>query len=594
MTVSSIAASTTQIGNGITTTWPFAFAIPGATPTDQTNVVVTIVDTTVTPALTTVVPSGQFSVTGISTPAVPSSAGSVTYPLVGSPLLAGQYITIQRVLPVTQSVSLPNQGGYFPKVVEGEFDYLTELIQQLSGQVQRSLQVAVSDPGGIPAVLPPSATRANTFLGFDALGNPTALAALAGSTPISAAMAGFVSAATLAAARTILGLASGAITTVGTLATQNANAVAITGGSITGPINLWTNTRLAKTAAYALANGDKGSTIALSGGATYALTVATASGFDANFLCMIVNEDTANAKSIQISGYSAFLLWPGQSLTLYATNNVWRFIRPTRWAVGAGAGPTIFVSPTGSDANDGLTVSNPLQHIAAAVQMANGQIDWMASNAVNIQLAAGTYIESILHTYNLSGANEINFIGNPASPSSVIWQAGANHYCLAARDCGIASVNGIKFQGSVAGDTGLNPSQWGVIDVSNFEFGAFPGGQCILINDGGAMNITIGTLVIDGPMNYFMLVQGIAKVDIVLTGITTVLPNALTFTAFINITGPGLVSFAGAYAFSGAGSGAGSTGVKYQVSLNGVLILNGTTLPGASAGTFATGGQVSP
>jgi len=46
--------------------------------------------------------------------------------------------------------------------------------------------------------------------------------------------------------------------------------------------------------------------------------------------------------------------------------------------------------------------------------------------------------------------------------------------------------------------------------------------------------------------------------------------------------------------FSGTGAGAGSTGTKYAVSLNATVILNGTTLPGASAGGTSTGGQVSP
>ena len=56
---------------------------------------------------------------------------------------------------------------------------------------------------------------------------------ITGITPLAVADGG-TGAATAAAARTNLGLASGATTTVGTMATQNASSVAITGGSITG------------------------------------------------------------------------------------------------------------------------------------------------------------------------------------------------------------------------------------------------------------------------------------------------------------------------------------------------------------------------
>jgi hypothetical protein len=128
MTVPTSASSVTLACNGVTTVFPFAFTIPGANSTDQSNVVVTLVDESVTPATTTVLSTSAWSVTGISTPLVPSAGGAVTYPLTGSPGIAGQYLTIQRVVPQTQSVSLPNQGGYFPKTIEGAFDYVTFLV----------------------------------------------------------------------------------------------------------------------------------------------------------------------------------------------------------------------------------------------------------------------------------------------------------------------------------------------------------------------------------------------------------------------------------------------------------------------------------
>jgi hypothetical protein len=60
---------------------------------------------------------------------------------------------------------------------------------------------------------------------------------ITGITPL-ALVDGGTGSSTAAGARTNLGLASGATTTVGTMATQNASSVAITGGTITGITDL--------------------------------------------------------------------------------------------------------------------------------------------------------------------------------------------------------------------------------------------------------------------------------------------------------------------------------------------------------------------
>lgn len=203
MTVPTTQSSVTAQGNGVTVNWPFAFLIPGSSGTDQTNVVVKIVDETVTPPLTTTLAANQYSVSGINV----AGGGSVLYPLPGGTALAAQqFITIARNLSLTQGTSIPNQGGWFPKVVESALDYVTMLCQQIEAQVGRSLQIDVSDPAGALNLLP--VNRANLFLGFDANGQPVVGNGAAG-TPISGAMLPVVQAASLALARAALG--SGAI-----------------------------------------------------------------------------------------------------------------------------------------------------------------------------------------------------------------------------------------------------------------------------------------------------------------------------------------------------------------------------------------------
>lgn len=206
MTITTTAAAVTYQGNGAATAYPYGFEILQAS-----HAVVTIVDATVSPPTTTTVSPSLYSITGIGN----ANGGSVTYPLSGSPLIAGQYLTIQRVVPYVQPTSLTNQGGFYPASIEAALDYLTQQTQQLAGQQARSLQVSVADPGGAPAVLPVASLRANQYLLFDASGNPIAGGVSSGGVAINAAMYGLVQAGSTAAARTALGLPNPAVGTAG-------------------------------------------------------------------------------------------------------------------------------------------------------------------------------------------------------------------------------------------------------------------------------------------------------------------------------------------------------------------------------------------
>lgn len=83
------------------------------------------------------------------------------------------------------------------------------------------------------------------------------------------------------------------------------------------------NARVAKTAAYSVANGDAFKTLALGGAAAYNLTFGAASGFNANFLVRVVNEDAGTPKTIVLNGRGNYKLAPGQSATVFAQNNAW-------------------------------------------------------------------------------------------------------------------------------------------------------------------------------------------------------------------------------------------------------------------------------
>jgi hypothetical protein len=132
---------------------------------------------------------------------------------------------------------------------------------------------------------------------------------------------GGTGAATAAGARTNLGLASGATTTVGTIATQNANSVTITGGTIAGvsPIAIASGGTGAADAANARINLGLGSgattsvgTIATQNANSVTITGGTISGLSAP-LAVADGGTGGNTAAAARSGISA--AWTGLTIT---------------------------------------------------------------------------------------------------------------------------------------------------------------------------------------------------------------------------------------------------------------------------------------
>jgi hypothetical protein len=191
----TIATTTNRIdapGNGSATVFSFAPVVIFA----ASNLQVTLRDAAGTETLLTQgAGSANYSVFVVSYP----GTGSITYPASGgSPIPTGSKLVIKRIVSLTQSVSLTNQGAYFPDIQEGEFDYLTAIAQQQQEQIGRTMQLAATDPS-IPVTFPTSAQRAGKFLGFDGSGNPMAALPSSGA-PISTVMQPFVASASYAAA----------------------------------------------------------------------------------------------------------------------------------------------------------------------------------------------------------------------------------------------------------------------------------------------------------------------------------------------------------------------------------------------------------
>lgn len=179
----SIASATSKsgpyAGNGVTTVFAVAFACFAAADLIVVRTDASGIDT----ALTLIT---DYSVS-LNADQTNSPGGTITM-VVAPP--TGYQLTILRNVAATQGTQLPNQGGWYPQVVEKALDKLTMLVQQLGEKVSRSVQVGVTggDPSTLVAAIN-SAVTTSTAAASSASGSATAAAGSASAASGSAVAA---------------------------------------------------------------------------------------------------------------------------------------------------------------------------------------------------------------------------------------------------------------------------------------------------------------------------------------------------------------------------------------------------------------------
>jgi len=159
MTVPNTTNKNQYVGNDATTSFPYLYRIFNKTQLEVTK-------TTVAGVEVPLVVDIDYTVLGIGDP-----SGSITFPVSGSPLAAGELITIKRLLPITQETDLINQGEWNPQVVENALDRDTMVAQQQQDDIDRSIKTPISELtqiGNLGTVV----QRAQTVLSFDDIGDP--------------------------------------------------------------------------------------------------------------------------------------------------------------------------------------------------------------------------------------------------------------------------------------------------------------------------------------------------------------------------------------------------------------------------------------
>jgi hypothetical protein len=99
-----------------------------------------------------------------------NGTGSVTLVVAAT---AGNNITLVGDRAIARATDFVTGGDLFANSLNDEFDSLVIFSQQTDEKAERGLKAPVTDPTDINMILPSKTSRANKFLAFDSIGNPT-------------------------------------------------------------------------------------------------------------------------------------------------------------------------------------------------------------------------------------------------------------------------------------------------------------------------------------------------------------------------------------------------------------------------------------
>lgn len=287
------------------------------------------------------------------------------------------------------------------------------------------------------------------------------------------------------------------------------------------------------------------------------------------------------------------ILWPLQTVAVVNAGGVWNStLNPGPYQLNGVTPSTLQTDHTsGVNANNdclgtSAAACNTIQNAAGIFQshvMCNGQQPF-------IQVNDSSFTENVsLNGVTCPGVNNLQIVGNPTTPDNVVWNANVSGTPgLNISDHATVIANGFKVQCSTSGAIDFQVNQGGTFGFENIDYANCGGGKHIVVAGNGILIYEGGTYTVSATTMGFHLVIAGACYFAPVGGQTVSTPNAMAFTDFYDLNN-GFVNTTLLY--SGTGSGAGSTGTKYAVSANGALLLNGTTLPGATGGGTSTGGQ---
>jgi parallel beta-helix repeat protein len=138
-------------GNGVTTTFPFTFKVFASSDIEVIKTSAEGLDTVLTLG-------AGYSVT-LNADQDATPGGSITHPVSGAALAAGEKLTAVGALPYDQTADLPTGGNYRAVVIENALDRTVMQVQQLAEELGRALTLPASAATGDTALPAPQAGR---------------------------------------------------------------------------------------------------------------------------------------------------------------------------------------------------------------------------------------------------------------------------------------------------------------------------------------------------------------------------------------------------------------------------------------------------
>lgn len=211
-------------GNGSTTLFGFSFKV-----FTTADVLVTLANTS-TGVETVQTLSTNYTVS-LNADQNTNPGGTVT--MLTAPA-TGYTLTLTSQVAQTQNADIQNAGGFYPQVVTTALDKLTILVQQLAEKLGRSITLPVSSTAS--AQLP--SPVAGAYIVWDGSASMLTTAAGVASQTVSSAMAPVVAAATVASARTALGVTPANIGAAASGANNDIASLSALSGAIGSPTSI--------------------------------------------------------------------------------------------------------------------------------------------------------------------------------------------------------------------------------------------------------------------------------------------------------------------------------------------------------------------
>lgn len=237
---------------------------------------------------------------------------------------------------------------------------------------------------------------------------------------------------------------------------------------------------------------------------------------------------------------------------------------------------------TGSDSNDGLTISTPMATIQAAVIRAFGFPP--SQYTITIHVADGTY--GGVNSPSYGGPNLI-ITGNAVTPANVLISSGSSR-CFQFNGPNTVTIQNLKVQNTAGPDQyAFWATAGATIFTSNTESGAVAGQ--VFVASGGT--VYPGNHKFSGNCDGFFY-AGIGGLVNLNTGVTYTISTGITVSATAQASQSGTLKVSSTPpSFVNPGN---VTGIRYQATLNGVIYTQGqgaNFFPGTVAGSVSNGGQ---